>query len=118
MKARFVIAAAVSLLSAGLFAATIASTPVQGVIIVDWQRLGDCALTITGMRLYFPPPAGEHIMHAPDERSLLLHVAHEIAAALHGMQAREHAELVGALATGLIDPGAARSRAKELRALT
>lgn len=56
--------------------------------------------------------------YAPDERSLLLFVAHEIAAALHAMQAKEHAELVGALATGLIDAGAAQSRARELRALS
>src|SRR4029077_14437858 len=82
---RFVIAAAVSLLSVGLFAATIASTPVQGVAIVDQQSAGDCALRITGvsdelkaqglksgdilrlgemnpasrLRLFFPPRAGE-----------------------------------------------------------
>jgi hypothetical protein len=56
--------------------------------------------------------------YAPDERTLLLRVAHEIAAALHAMQAREHADLVGALATGLIDPSTAQSRAREIRALT
>jgi GAF domain-containing protein len=56
--------------------------------------------------------------YAPDERVLYLHVAHEIAAALYAMQAKEHADLVGALATGLLDAGAAQSRARELRALT
>jgi GAF domain-containing protein len=56
--------------------------------------------------------------YAPDERALLLRVAHEIAAALHAMHAKDHAELVGALATGLIDVQAAQSRARQLRSLT
>jgi hypothetical protein len=56
--------------------------------------------------------------YAPDERALLLHVAREIAAALHAMHAKEYAELVGALATGLIDAQAAQTRARQLHALT
>lgn len=71
--------------------------------------------SLLGAVVLGPRTSGEP--YAPDERALLLLVARELAAALNAMQSKDHADLVGALATGLIDAQAAQARAKQLRAL-
>jgi hypothetical protein len=71
---------------------------------------------LIGVLVLAPRVDGEP--YSPDERALLRQVARDVAAALHAMQAKDHADLVGALASGLIDASAAQIRARELRSIT
>jgi hypothetical protein len=52
--------------------------------------------------------------YAPDERDLLRHVAREVATELFILRSRDQAELLQAIASGLIDPEKARARARSL----
>lgn len=49
-----------------------------------------------------------------DERDLLVHVVHEVGAALHTLHSRDSAQLVDELAAGVLTPAAAMERARAL----